>query len=49
MTPWLMVVLLVEYLVIAGCAGWERNWPVGLYFVSAACLTGSLWWMQARP
>jgi len=38
--------LLVFYLLIAGTACYERQWPVVLYWVSAAGILAALLWMR---
>jgi len=34
--PWLLRLLIAEYVVIALAFAWQRDWARGLYFVSAA-------------
>lgn len=42
----LMITLGGIYLVIASVAGYERNWPVVLYWLSAASILLSVLWMR---
>ena len=42
----LMIALGGIYLLIAAAAGYERNWPVVLYWLSAASILLSVLWMR---
>lgn len=43
----LMVLLIMEYVAIAGVAAYERNWPVVLYFMAAAQISCAVLWGMA--
>lgn len=44
----LIIVLIVEYIVIAGVATWERRWPLVLYYVAAAMISVAVLWMRSE-
>lgn len=48
MSVWLVKLLIVQSLVIAVVAAWERRWPLCLYFAGAVLLSAGLLWMQVR-
>lgn len=44
----LIIVLIVEYLVIAAWAGFERRWSLVLYYVAAALISVAVLWMRSE-
>lgn len=45
MAPWLIKLLIIEYLVIAVVSACEKRWPWVLYFVAAAAISVAVMWM----
>lgn len=45
-STWFMVVMVIEYLIIAVAAGMEHNWPRFWYFVCAGGITLSVMAMK---
>ena len=41
-----LIILIVQYVVIAGAYFWERDFPRVLYFVGAAILSLGVLWMK---
>ena len=48
MSAWLLRLLIAEYVIIAACFAWERDWWRGLYFVSAAGISLAVLGMGTR-
>lgn len=49
MSTRLMLALIVAYLVIAGAAAWERDWPRVLYYLGAVLISAAVIWMGHVP
>ena len=44
----LMIVLIVEYLVIAALSASERRWPRVLYYIAAALISVAVLWEGSK-
>ncbi len=45
MTPWLIKLWIVAYLITVAFSLWERRWPWALYYFSAALIPVAVLWM----
>lgn len=45
MTPWLIKLWIVAYLLTVGFALWEHRWPWALYYFAAALISVAVLWM----
>lgn len=48
MSSTLTALLIGAYVVLAAVYAFEKKWPVCLYWIGAAIVTGGVLWMSAR-
>lgn len=42
----LIILLIIEYIIIAGVYGYEQNWGKAIYFVGATIISFGVLWMK---